>query len=162
MCKTLFIAFAALLSSTAGRAEQAPTTASGSDGLACFENLPTPEYPKAALQAHVDGSIWTWTQVSPEGVPGKIDTQVVSAWSEAPKLLIAPAEKAIHAAKIKSACAGKTVWVVFRYQLNGTATANPKVTSRQDGPNILWVESQPELVTAAANRPAANKAAVKH
>ena len=77
--------------------------------MACFENLAPPEYPNAALRAHVDGSVWTSIHVSPESVPDKIDTQVVSAWSEGAKLLTAPVEKAIRAAKVKPACAGKTV-----------------------------------------------------
>jgi hypothetical protein len=37
------------------------------EGLSCFANLGTPEYPTAALQAHVDGSVWTTTHVSPQG-----------------------------------------------------------------------------------------------
>src|SRR5690349_2926402 len=71
------------------------------DGLACFENLATPEFPQAALQAHVDGSVWTTTHVSPQGTVDKIETQVVSAWSDGPKMLTPPVEKAIRAAKIK-------------------------------------------------------------
>jgi len=114
-----------------------------SEGLACFENLATPEYPKTALQAHVDGSVWTTTHVGPQGTVDKVETQVVSAWGDGPKLLTPPVEKAIRASKIKSECAGKTVSVVFRYQLHGEAIADPKVTSRQDAPNILWIESQP-------------------
>lgn len=117
------------------------------EGLACFENLATPEYPKTALQAHVDGSVWTTTQVSPQGAVDKIDTQVVSAWGEGPKLLTPPVEKAIRSAKVKSECAGKTVSVVFRYQLHGEPTANPKVTSKTEAPNIMNIESQPASST---------------
>jgi hypothetical protein len=114
------------------------------DGLACFENLATPEFPQAALQAHVDGSVWTTTHVSPQGTVDKIETQVVSAWGDGPKMLTPPVEKAIRAAKIKPECAGKDVSVVFRYQLHGEATANPKVTSKTEAPNLMWIESQPE------------------
>jgi hypothetical protein len=137
MRKILLFATAALLSPNA-RAQQ--TT---DDGLACFENLPTPEFPAAALQAHVDGSVWTWTQVNAQGTPDKIDTQVVSAWRDGAKLLTAPVEKTIRAAKIKPECAGKTIRAVFRYQLHGEAIADPKVTSRIDGPTLMWIESQP-------------------
>ena len=122
-----------------------------SDGLACFENLGTPDYPKTALQAHVDGSVWTTTHVTPQGVVEKVETQVVSAWGDGPKMLTPPVEKAIRAAKIKSECAGKTVSVVFRYQLHGEATPNPKVTSRTEAPNLMYIESQPESVTATTS-----------
>ncbi len=152
----LFIAVAALLTSANTRAQQTsqtePQTTSGTDGLACFENLVTPEYPKSALQAHVDGSVWTWTQVSPQGVPDKIETQVVSAWGEGPKLLTPPVEKAIGASKVKAECAGKKVWVVFRFGLHGEAAPDPKATSRTEAPNVMWIESQPAAATVAASK----------
>jgi len=113
------------------------------DGLACFENLQAPEYPTAALHDHIDGSAWTYVHANAQGVPEKIDTQVVSAWSEGNKLFVAPVEKAVHAAKIKPECAGKTISVVFRFELHGNAVPNPKVTSRIDGPNMMWIESEP-------------------
>jgi hypothetical protein len=76
MRRILFIALAALLASVHARAQQttqpASETPSGTDGLACFENLGTPEYPKKALQENVDGSVWTWTQLSPQGTIDKI------------------------------------------------------------------------------------------
>jgi hypothetical protein len=146
MRKLVFIAIAALLASVHARAEQTTqpsVTTSGSEGLACFENLGAPEYPKHALQEHVDGSVWTWTQVSPQGTIDKIETQVVSAWGQGEKLLTPPVEKAIRAAKIKSKCAGKKVSVVFRYQLYGEATPDPKVTSKTEAPNVMEIESQP-------------------
>jgi hypothetical protein len=156
MRRVLLIAIAVLLTSANARAQQTTQaqsqTASSMDGLACFENLAAPEYPEDALQAYVDGSVWTWTQITPQGVPGKTETQVVSAWSEAPKLLTPAVERAIHAARIKPDCAGNKVWAVFRYQLHGEATSEPKVTSRTDGPNVMWIESQPALAVAAATK----------
>lgn len=134
-----WIAVAVLLTSANIMAQQANAPAS----FDCFEDLAPPEFPESALRARVDGTVWTWTEVSPQGVPGKIDTQVVSAWADGAKLLTPPVEKAIRAAKVKPECHGKTVAAVFRYQLYGEATANPKVTSRRDGPNLMWIESQP-------------------
>ena len=151
----LFIAVAALLTSVDARAQQTTQppseTTSGTDGLACFENLGTPEYPKNALQENVDGSVWTWTQVTPQGTIEKIETQVVSAWAQGEKLLTPPVEKAIRAAKIKSKCFGKKVSVVFRYQLHGEATPNPKVTSKAEAPNIMDIESQPTTKTEVSS-----------
>lgn len=147
MRSILLVASVTLLSARLANAQSTSST----EGLACFENLAAPEYPKNALQAHVDGSVWTTTDVSPQGTVEKIETQVVSAWGEGPKLLTAPVEKTIRAAKIKSECAGKTVSVVFRYQLFGEATANPKVTSRTDPPNLMYIESQPASLTETSS-----------
>jgi hypothetical protein len=140
----VFAAASLLLSHRAGAQQQNPTP--GSDlGFACFDSLAAPEFPKAALEAHVDGTVWTWTQLSPQGAVEKIDTQVVSAWSNGAKLLTPPVEAAIRAAKPKPQCFGNTVPIVFRYQLHGEATATPKATSRRENPNILWIESQPAI-----------------
>jgi len=80
--------FAAAVVLIAGSALTAETQAH--EGLGCFENLQAPDYPTAALQDHVDGSVWTYTHANPQGVPEKIDTQVASAWSQANKLLVPP------------------------------------------------------------------------
>lgn len=157
------VAFAALMSPIFGKAQQpingkVQQPANGkaqqksAEGLACFENLAAPEFPAAALKAHVDGTVWTTTQVSPQGTIDKIQTQVVSAWGNGDKLLTPPVEKAIRAAKIKSDCDGKSVAAVFRYQLYGEPTVNPKVTSRTEAPNIMWIESQPESTTEATTK----------
>ena len=147
----LFIATFVYLALAPAWAQQASATGSNMDGLNCFENLGTPEFPKTALQSRIDGSVWTWTKVNDQGAIEKIENQVVTAWSEGNKLLTAPVEAAIRAARIKPECKGKTVWVVFRYQLNGQPTAAPKATSRADGQNILWIESQP-LAAAGAGK----------
>jgi len=152
MRKLLFTSLAALLAVYNASAQQSVQTSShpdATDGLACFENLSTPDYPKSALRSNVDGSVWAWAQVSPQGTVEKVDTEVVSAWSEAQKLLVPAVEKAIRAAKIKPNCAGRKVWVVFRYELHGQATPDPKVTSRTDPPNIMWIESQPAAASGA-------------
>jgi len=52
-------------------------------------------------------------------------------------------EKALQASKFKPECAGKTVSVVFRYQLHGQPSASPKVTSKTEDPNLVWIESEP-------------------
>ena len=161
MRSIILIAIAALLTSVHARAQEssqpASQTASGPEGLACFENLAPPEFPKSALQEHVDGSVWTWTQVSPQGTIDKIETQVVSAWGQGEKLLTPPVEKAIRAAQIKSKCEGKKVSVVFRYQLHGEATPNPKVTSKTEAPNIMDIESQPATKTEVSSNTAPAK-----
>jgi hypothetical protein len=149
----LFALFAALLTSPNGRADQTSDT----DGLACFENLAAPEYPREALQTHVEGSVWTWTHVNAQGVPEKIDTQVVSAWSEGPKLLTPAVEKTIRAARIKPECKGKTVWVVFSYRLQGDASSEPKISSHPDGSNVMRIEGQPAAATNAGGQVSARR-----
>jgi len=119
-------------------------------GLECFDHLEMPDFPASALKAHVDGTVWTWVQASPTGTVDKIDTQVVSAWSQAPQMLTPAVEKAVRASKIKSDCDGKKIAIVFRYQLEGQPTANPKVTTQTEKPNIVDIDSEPEAGAAAS------------
>jgi hypothetical protein len=172
MRKLILIALAAALCVQFGIAQQgggkgggkggkggppAPPPAPPPAGLECFDNLPTPEFPRAALQAKVDGSVWETVQVDAQGAIGKIDTQVTSAYADGEKLLKPPSDAAVHAAKFKSECNGKPVLVVFRYELHGDATANPQVTSRKEAPYIVWIESQPMAGAGAAGKAATKK-----
>ena len=142
-----YATFAALLFSMTGVAQQTSTT----EGLACFENTPMPEYPRTALGERVDGSIWATVHVSPQGSIEKIDTRAVSAWRESEKLLAPAVDKAIHAAKIKSDCDGKTVTVVFKYEIHGDPTAMPKPNSYAAPPNTVVIDSQPATHTHAGD-----------
>jgi hypothetical protein len=131
----------------------APPPAPPPAGLECFDNLPTPEFPRAALQQKVDGTVWVSMEVGAGGVPGNMQTQVTSAWADGAKLLTPPAEAAVHAAKLKADCAGKKVLVVFRYELHGDAVPNPQVTSRKEPSYLVWIESQPMgAATGAATK----------
>ncbi len=125
-------------------------------GFECFDRAETPEFPSAALQNGVDGTVWVRVQVTAQGAADKVDADVVSAWGTAPTLLKPAVEKAVRASKFKNECAGKTVAVVYRYELHGNATASPKPTTRTEKPNIMFIESQPQT-KAAASSPAAKK-----
>jgi len=100
----------------------------------------------------VDGSVWTNVNVDTQGNVEKVETEVVSAWSDGQKFLSPPVEKAVRAAKAKPACAGKKVTLVFRYQLHGEPVAKPTVTSRQEPPDIMYIESRPEISEQATSR----------
>ena len=117
-------------------------------GLECFAQMATPEYPPAALHDDITGTVWTHIALTPKATVGKIDTQVVSAYSEGEKLLVPAVEKAIHASTFKPDCAGKTVFVAFRYEEDGRAVADPHPEFREEPPNVAWIESQPPLNTA--------------
>jgi hypothetical protein len=98
--------------------------------------------------------VWIHVAVTAQGAAGKIDNEVSSAWGNASMLLVPPVEKVLRAAKFKPECYGKTVAVVYRYQLHGNAVAAPKPTNRMEQPNIMFIESEPAM-TAAAPKAAA-------
>ena len=149
----LVIATASLFAAQYGFAQQKTATATPTPpGLECFEHMVNPEFPAAARAANVDGSVWTWTQVTAQGA-GNIDTKIVAAYSDQASKLLKPAvEKALKESQFKSQCVGKTVEVVFRYQIDGEAVANPTVTAMTTKPNTVTLSSAPLLVTTAAAR----------
>jgi hypothetical protein len=117
-------------------------------GFECFDHVETPEFPHAALQENVTGTVYVTLDA------GKIDTQVVSAWPAASKILVPAVEKAVRASKLKQECADKSVAVAFRYEIGGNPVANPATTTRTES-SLMFLDSQPELVTAAKKPPAA-------
>jgi len=132
-----------------GRGQQpAPPPAPPEPGFECFDHVETPEFPRAALQAHVDGTVYIWAKLTAQGTLDKIDNQVASSWADGPKLLTPAVEKAVRASTFKMNCAGKTVAVVYRYELHGEPTATPKTSTRTEF-NILFIESAPAMATAA-------------
>src|SRR5580658_9421976 len=100
--RTLIVITAALLVSQYGIAQRGgrgggrgPAPASEppkpvNPGFECFESVQTPEFPQAALQSRIDGTVWVTLQVTPQLTADKIETKVTSAWANGPKLL-APA-----------------------------------------------------------------------
>jgi len=140
-----------------GRGQAAPPPAPQDPGFECFQSVPTPEFPDAALRAHVDGTVYIWAHLTAQSTVEKVDTQVASAWADGPKLLTPPVEKAVRAAMFKPECAGKTVAVVYRYELRGEPTASPKVTTKIEQPNIMFLDSQPQMASAGRGAAATKK-----
>lgn len=138
----------------------APPPPPANPGFECFADVQTPDFPESALLAHVDGTVYAFIQVTPQGAADKIETQVASAWQDGPKLLTPAVEKSIRASKFKPECAGKTVAVVYRYDLLGEPTAKPEVRKRTEG-NILFIDSQPESKPSVKTGPATKTGAAK-
>lgn len=118
-------------------------------GFECFDQVQTPEFPRAALEQHVDGTVWVTLDVTAQATPNNIKTEVTSAWANGEKFLVPAVEKAVRESKLKASCAGKSVAVVYRYELEGDAVAAPKPTTKQDA-RILYIDSAPALAAKKA------------
>lgn len=122
-------------------------------GFECFEKVEKPEFPQAALRQHVDGTVWVTLDVTAQGTPANIKSEISTAWAAGEKLLVPAVEKAVKESTFKSSCAGKSVAVVYRYDLSGEPVANPNVTTKSDA-RIMYIDSAPELAAAGGNRAA--------
>jgi hypothetical protein len=111
------IAIASSLLIPVGARADDPLFPTSLDGLACFENLATPEYPAEAVSKNIDGFVWTTIKVSQDGKVDSIETNVISNSPDAKTWLVPPAEKAIRGARVKAECKGQTISIDFRYEL---------------------------------------------
>ena len=127
-----------------------PPSVPGFDWLP--ERVDPPEFPESALQSRVDATVWATFEVTPRAAPDKVEIEVVSAWNNGSTLFAPAVEQTIRASKFKPECAGKTVAVVYRYELRGEAIAAPKVTQRADA-RVMYLESQPLLARSAPVQP---------
>ncbi len=122
-------------------------------GFECFDHVVTPEFPGPALRQHVDGTVWVTLDVTAQGMPDNIHSEISTAWAAGEKLLVPPVEKAVRASTFKSSCFGKSVAVVYRYDLIGDAVAHPDVTTKSDE-RIMYIDSPPEMAPAGSRRAA--------
>jgi hypothetical protein len=152
--RTLFAVATAslLLTSMQAYAQRGPMRAAPPrPGLECFDQMTTPVYPQVAMHGLVTGTVWTTIHLNPQAMVDKVDTQVVSAYSAGTNELAPAVEKAVRASKFKSSCAGKNVFVAFRYEMDGQAVPNPHVMAKKDPPNVVWIESRPPAMMAKSS-----------
>ena len=124
-------------------------------GFECFDHAETPEFPSAALQQHVDGTVWVTLDVTAQGTPDKIHSEISTAWTAGEKLLVPAVEKAVRASKFKSSNALKQErgGGVSLQPHRRHAVAHPDVTTKSDA-RIMYIDSAPELAAAGGKRAA--------
>lgn len=110
--------------------------------MACLERLEIPRYPPLATQARLEGTITASVLISPEGLAKQVDTQAESRLATAKSIFGSPVWKVISEATFRSECAGKTVVVVFHFNLAGVSQSNPKQTFSFGYPNVFWIVSE--------------------
>jgi hypothetical protein len=103
-----------------------------------------PVYPILAVQARISAIVTASVKLSVDGAIRGTDLDFKSAVTAA-KGVIAPAvEKALRDSSFSRSCGGKTVRVVFNFELAGAADKiSPQVVSF-GYPNIFWI-SVPEM-----------------
>jgi hypothetical protein len=107
--------------------------------LACVERLNMPRYPRLAAQARVEASIMASVLVGSDGLAKKIDTSKDAKFSN---LFAAPVSAVIQAAKFRTECAGKTVQLIFNFNLIGVSQGTQKETFSFGYPNVFWIVSE--------------------
>lgn len=104
---------------------------------ACIDQAQIPTYPRLALFASVQGTVTAKVQLSPEAFIHQIT-------SSGHRLLVNGAESAIRAARFHSDCAGRTITLVFEFEIAGTPPEQPKEKVFFSYPNHFRIVSEPQ------------------
>jgi TonB family protein len=114
--------------------------------VACIERLEAPRYPPLATQARIQGTITVSVFLTTGGKVAKVETEAVSKYSQAKSLLGTPVWKVIREATFQPDCSGKTVTMVFHFDLEGTSPVDRKASVSFGYPNIFWIVAEAPLV----------------
>ncbi len=130
-----------------------PAPEQNDSNMSCVERLEIPGYPVLAAQARIQGTITVSVALTTDGSVGKVETEVASKYSQARSLFGTPVWKAIREAKFRSDCAGKTVRLIFHFDLEGTAGLQTKGTVLFGYPNTFWIVAAAPLFQPTVGRP---------
>lgn len=105
----------------------------------CVKRLEMPTYPSLAKYAEITGTATTSIALDAEARVQKVETSFTGR-------SLAMFEPSLNAALKKSDfqkdCAGKTVRIVFHFEIMGRIADDPKVTVAYGYPNEFWIISE--------------------
>ena len=112
----------------------------------CVQRLEMPGYLRLALVVRIQGTITTSVLLSPIASPEEITTErqgTTEAVTNGLKLLVPSIEQAIKKSTFRSECGGKTVRLVFRFEIKGAFRDNPTESFAFGYPNEFWITVPP-------------------
>jgi hypothetical protein len=124
----------------------APAQDVASMNLDCVQRLEMPGYHRLAIAARIQGTITTSVLLSPTASPQEIRTErqgLSEAVTNGLKMLVPSIEQAVKKSAFRSECGGKTVRLVFRFEIKGAFRDNPTESFAFGFPNEFWITVPP-------------------
>ena len=112
----------------------------------CVQRLEMPGYHRLAIAARIQGTITTSVLLSPTASPQEITTDrqgTIEAVTNGLKILVPSIEQAIKKSTFRAECGGKTVRLVFQFQIKGAFRDNPTESFAFGFPNEFWITTPP-------------------
>jgi hypothetical protein len=110
-----------------------------SANISCIKRLEMPAYPSLAKYANITGTATASIALDAEAKVQKVETSFTGR-------SLAMFDPSLNAALKKSDfqknCAGKTVRVIFHFEIAGRIADDPKVTVAYGYPNEFWIISE--------------------
>jgi hypothetical protein len=122
---------------------QTPSTPPASADLMCVRRLEVPSYPLLAQQARIEGTVSVDIVLSTAGYVRDVNAHVDAKPPTAARgVLLKAVSEAVRAAAFDCSCAGRTVSLVFIFELAGTSIGQPRQTVSFGSPNRFWIKSE--------------------
>jgi hypothetical protein len=122
-----------------------PLVAQTDTNMACVERVEIPAYPPLAKAARIAGAITASLAVGPNGSAQSV-TLTTEPGTRPNPILRPSVEKSVGASSFGKACAGKTVTLVFHFELGEKLTDSPQPIVSFGYPNHFWITAPPMLV----------------
>lgn len=122
---------------------QTPNTPPASADLMCVGRLELPSYPLLAQQARIEGTVSVDIVLSTAGSIRDVNVHDdVKPSMPARGVLLKVVSDAVRAAAFERSCFGRTVSLVFIFELAGTSTGQPRQAVAFGSPNRFWIKSE--------------------
>lgn len=111
-----------------------------SANMNCIKRLEMPAYPALAKSAQITGSVTASMALDAEAKGQKAETSFAG---RSLAMFDASINLALKKSDFRKDCAGKTVRIVFHFEIAGRPADDPKVTIAYGYPNEFWVVVEP-------------------
>jgi len=126
------------------RASGQPGPGEGSSNIECLDHLEVPNYPPLARQARVQAIQTVKVLLSDQATVQRIELSLQGKAINADRLFKADAEKALKISRFSKTCGGKTITLVFHYELYNDDSGRSIFAF--EPPNHFWIRYGPVYV----------------
>ncbi len=113
--------------------------------IACVERLEIPTYPILAKQARIAGAITANLTVRANGSAQSV-TLTTESGTRLHPILRPSVEESVGASSFAKACAGKTVTLVFHFEIDEKLSVKQQPVASFGYPNHFWITAPSTLV----------------
>jgi hypothetical protein len=123
------------------------TATESAANVSCFERIIVPDYPALARQARIAADVTASIVIGRDSASHQITTRVEKAPGDIKRLFSERVEKAVRSSTFNTQCAGKTMELVFSFELgNDMPVDGSKQTISFSYPNRFTITSTAVLV----------------
>ena len=116
------------------------STADDASNISCVARIQLPTYPPLAKQAGIQGEVKVSVLLSADSSVERISVDSVIPRGES--ILVGPIKDVLRTARFRPGCAGKTVGLVFLFEIVGKSAIYPKQSLSFGQPNKFWITTE--------------------